>query len=122
MIDTLKHAKSFESAGFDKPQAEAIVGALAEMASVTREELATKADLQAVAAESKADLKIAVSELRQEIQLGDAGIRGEIAVLRGELVAKIAESKNQVLWSMFGMQAFLLGALVALSKFTEFLK
>ena len=45
MIDTLKHAKSFEQAGFDKPQAEAIVGALAEMASVTREELATKAEI-----------------------------------------------------------------------------
>ena len=137
MIDTLKHAKSFEQAGFDKPQAEAIVGALAEMASVTREELATKADLQSAIHElrvtMKADLQTAVSDVRTEIQVGDAatrseiaGLRGEltgdIAGLRGDLIGKIAESRNQTLLAMFGMQAALLGALIALGRFTELLK
>ena len=137
MIDTLKYAKSFETPGFDKPQAEAIVGALADMASVAREDLVTKTDLKLALSELRtelkddtaalrSDLQIAVSELRQDIQMGDAGIRGdlrsEIAGLRGELIGKIAESKTQVLWSMFGMQAFLLVALSALIKFTELFK
>ena len=90
MINTLKFAKSFETAGFAKPQAEAIVFALAEATSMSREDLVTKADLQ-----------VAVADLKSEI------------------VSANATTRSQLPWAMFGGQLVLLGARIALSKFAH---
>ena len=93
MIDTLKLAKNSETAGFAKPQAEALTTAMAEMASVARDYLATKADLRVLAAELKSEISTVNSSPR-----------------------------TQILWALFGSQLFLITALAALSKLTELFK
>lgn len=99
MIDTLKFAKNFETAGFAKPQAEAPTAAMPEMTSLVREDLVTRNDLRVALAELKVDLK------------------GDIAGLRTEMVSINAASQTRILWAMFGSQLFVLATVVALSKF-----
>lgn len=101
MIDTLKFAKNFETAGFAKSQAEALTAAMAEMTSLAREDLVTKSDLRVGLAELKSELK------------------GDIAGLRTEMISVNATTRSQLLWAMFGGQLVILGALIALSKFAH---
>ena len=106
MIDTLKTAKTFEDAGFAKPQAEMLAVTIAEAMRDSREELVTKDYL-------KAELAIIRTEIKAEI----AGVRTEIAGVRTE----IAASKNDVVRWLFASQLILLVALVALANFTKLL-
>lgn len=64
MIDTLKVSKSFEDAGFAKAQADSLAVAIAEAASLSREDLVTK------------------EFLRAEL----AGVRGEIQGVKNEMI------------------------------------
>ena len=97
MIDTLKFARSFQEAGFEARQAEALAVALAEASSQGREDLATKSDLRQLEARM------------------DAGF-GQV---RLEMKASIADVKADLVRWLIGSQAVLLMALVALSNFTK---
>ena len=89
-IDTLKTARSFETAGFAKAQAEALATAMAEAMQSSREDLVTKDFLKA-----------------------------ELAELRGELRNEIVQSKNDMVRWLLGSQALLVVVLVALTNFTK---
>ncbi|HEY4545732.1 MAG TPA: hypothetical protein VIG90_04820 [Pedomonas sp.] len=108
MIDTLKFARSFQEAGFEARQAEALAVALAEASSQGREDLATKADLRQL--ENKLETKIDAVEARM-----GAGF----SQLRLEMKASIADVKADMVRWLIGSQAVLLMALVALSNFTK---
>ncbi len=96
-IDTLKTARSFETAGFAKAQAEALATAMADAMQSSREDLVTKDFLKAELAE----------------------LRGEIAEMRGELRNEIVQSKNDMVRWLLGSQALLVVVLVALTNFTK---
>jgi hypothetical protein len=66
-FDTLAYARRLKEAGFTEPQAEAQAEALAEALASGMAELATKADLEALATATKADLK--ALELRLDARL-----------------------------------------------------
>lgn len=100
MIDTLKFARSFEQAGFEARQAEALALALAEASSQAREDLTTKADLR---------------QLETKMDAGFSQVRLEVK-------STIAEVKADLVRWLIGSQAVLLMALVALANFTKILR
>ena len=108
MIDTLKFARSFQEAGFEARQAEALALALAEASSQGREDLATKADLRQLEAKMEAGF----SQLRLEMEAG-------LGQVRHEARANIADVKADMVRWLIGSQAVLLMALVALPNFTR---
>ena len=61
-FDTYAAAKRLRDAGFDERQAEAAVSMMRDAAGADREQLATKADLDAL--ESRVDAKLAALEAR----------------------------------------------------------
>ena len=61
-FDTYTAAKRLRDAGFDERQAEAAVSMMRDAAGADREQLATKADLDAL--ESRVDAKLAALEAR----------------------------------------------------------
>ena len=61
-FDTYTAAKRLRDAGFDERQAEAAVSMVRDAAGADREQLATKADLDAL--ESRVDAKLATLEAR----------------------------------------------------------
>ena len=61
-FDTYTAAKRLRDAGFDERQAEAAVSMVRDAAGADREQLATKADLDAL--ESRVDAKLAALEAR----------------------------------------------------------
>ena len=61
-FDTYTAAKRLRDAGFDERQAEAAVSMVRDAAGADREQLATKADLDAL--ESRVDTKLAALEAR----------------------------------------------------------
>ena len=119
MIDTLKFARSFQEAGFEARQAEALALALAEASSQGREDLATKADLRQL--EAKVDAGF--SQLRLEMNTGLGQLRHEMEAglgqVRHEARANIADVKADMVRWLIGSQAVLLMALVALPNFTR---
>lgn len=66
MIDTLRITRRRRDAGASEPIAEAVANTIAEQSLVAREELATKADLAALAATTKADLPALKFELKAD--------------------------------------------------------
>ncbi len=97
MIDTLKFARSFQAAGFEARQAEALALAFAEASAQGREDLATKADLR---------------QLEAKMESGFSQVRLEVK-------ASIADVKADLIRWLIGSQAVLLMALVALANFTR---
>jgi len=101
MIDTLKFARSFQEAGFEARQAEALAVALAEASSQGREDLATKADLRHLETQLETKFEAGLSKVRLEMK------------------ASIADVKADLVRWLIGSQAVLLMALVALANFTR---
>lgn len=62
MIDTLKFAETFETAGFEAQKARALAAAMGEANAIVREDLVTKDYLDARLGELKGELKTAISE------------------------------------------------------------
>ena len=79
-FDTYAAAKRLRDAGFDERQAEAAVSMVREAAGADREQLATKADLDAL--ESRVDAKLAALETRLR---ADLATKADLETLRSEL-------------------------------------
>ena len=73
-------AKRLRDAGFDERQAEAAVSMVRDAAGADREQLATKADLDAL--ESRVDAKLAALETRLR---ADLATKADLETLRSEL-------------------------------------
>ena len=95
MRDTLSAVRDLEAAGIDSMHAEAIVGVIAN----AREELATKADLEAAVAMMKADLEAAVATMRAELEAAVATMKADleaaVATMRAELEAAVATTRAE---------------------------
>ena len=78
-FDTYTAAKRLRDAGFDERQAEAAVSMVRDAAGADREQLATKADLDAL--ESRVDAKLAALETRLR---ADLATRADLETLRSE--------------------------------------
>ena len=79
-FDTCTAAKRLRDAGFDERQAEAAVSMVRDAAGADREQLATKADLDAL--ESRVDAKLAALETRLR---ADLATKADLETLRSEL-------------------------------------
>ena len=79
-FDTYTAAKRLRDAGFDERQAEAAVSMVRDAAGADREQLATKADLDAL--ESRVDAKLAALETRLR---ADLATKADLETLRSEL-------------------------------------
>ena len=95
-LDTLKIARRLQEAGFNEPQAEAVLAAVQEASAVA--DLATRADLKAEFAALRTELKAEIAELRSELRQSEL-----------RLEAKLEAIKSDILNRVFGL---ILGALV----------
>ncbi len=66
-LDTHELVKQLTAAGFTDPQAEALTAALRKAQDIDLSNLATKADLAALAVATKADLAAGLAETKAEI-------------------------------------------------------
>lgn len=80
-IDTHATIKQLEDAGMDSRQAEVVVGAISRSDS----ELATKVDIDRLAATTKADLKTEIAAVRADIDKLEASTKAEIAGVKADL-------------------------------------
>jgi len=108
MIDTLKFARSFQEAGFEARQAEALALALAEASSQGREDLATKADLRHLETQLETKFEAGLNQVRLEVKASIAEVKSQVADVKADMVR----------W-LIGSQAVLLMTLVALANFTR---
>ena len=99
LIDTLAAQRNLEAAGFDRAQADAIIGAFAH----TREQVATKADIQ--------NLEVEIAGVKTEI----AGVKTQVAALETKLEAKIdakiSAASNRLLAALVAVGGLLFAAL-----------
>jgi hypothetical protein len=123
-FDTLKYVKRLKEAGVSERQAEAEAEALAEVLTVHLGELATRRDLQDLAAATRHDLQDLAAATRRDLQdlaattqrdLKDLETRlvGRIDTLKAELGGRI-DTLGAELRYIKWLGGVILGALVAL--------
>ena len=100
-LDTYKAIKMLKEAGFDEPQAEAVVTTVGNAFDDT---VATKTDI--------AELRIEIQEIRTEIQEVRADLHAEIQEVRAE----IRELEQRMTIKMGGFLAATIGLITALNK------
>ena len=81
-FDTLAYARRLKAAGFTEPQAEAQAEALAEALASGMAELATKADVEALATATKADLR----DLELRLDARFAAVHRDMEALKADLL------------------------------------
>ena len=112
-FDTHKAVKALKEAGFDDPQAEAVVATVGEAIGGS---IATKADIAELRTTTKAD----IAEVRAEMKTDIAELRAEMKTDIAELRAEMADQFSILyrhLWSMaIGIVGFTAGLTVALVK------
>ena len=119
-FDTHKAVKALKEAGFDDPQAEAVVATVGEAIGGS---IATKADIAELRTTTKAD----IAEVRAEITELRTATKADMTELRAEMKTDIAELRAEMadqfsilyrhLWSMaIGIVGFTAGLTVALVK------
>ena len=102
-FDTYAAAKRLRDAGFDERQAEAAVSMVRDAAGADREQLATKADVEALRTATKADLaelraatKADLAELRAATKADLAELRADLAALESRVDAKLAALETRL--------------------------
>ena len=119
-FDTHKAVKALKEAGFDDPQAKAVVATVGEAIGGS---IATKADIAELRTTTKAD----IAEVRAEITELRTATKADMTELRAEMKTDIAELRAEMadqfsilyrhLWSMaIGIVGFTAGLTVALVK------
>ena len=104
-LDTYKAVKMLKEAGFDEPQAEAVVTTVGNAFDDT---VATKTDI----AELRTEIQEVRAELRTEIQEVRVEIQAEIQEIRGE----IRHLEQRMTIKMGGFLAATIGLITALNK------
>ena len=84
-FDTLKLARRLEATGFAAQQAGDMAEAIAEALSA----LATKADLEALAAATKADLAALRGELKADIAALRAELKADVEILKRDMTIRL---------------------------------
>ena len=81
MLDTHKAVKTLIGAGFTEPQAEAMLMAMGE----SHDDLATKADIQALEQATKADIQALEQATKADIQALEQELKADIQTVRTEI-------------------------------------
>ena len=112
-FDTHKAVKALKEAGFDDPQAEAVVATVGEAIGGS---IATKADIAELRTTTKADIAEVRAEMKTDIAQLRAEMKTDIAQLRAEMADQFSILYRH-LWSMaIGIVGFTAGLTVALVK------
>lgn len=117
VIDTLKAARRLREANVPAEQAETMAELLRETQETGLDQLATKADLRAIAADQRRETGELGAELRQEmaaLRNEMTGLRGELATTRAELRGEIAAAQNRLLMWLLPFLFAQVGALLYL--------
>ena len=93
-FDTYTAAKRLRDAGFDERQAEAAVSMVRDAAGADREQLATKADIEALRAATKADIEALRAATKADIEALRAATKADVAELKGDVEALRAATKT----------------------------
>ena len=123
-FDTHKAVKALKEAGFDDPQAEAVVATVGEAIGGS---IATKADIAELRTTTKADIAEVRTTTKAEITELRATETADMTELRAEMKTDIAQLRAEMadqfsilyrhLWSMaIGIVGFTAGLTVALVK------
>ena len=91
-FDTLKLARKLEAAGFEHQQAADVSEAMAEAFAIA--EVATKADIERLAAANKADIREAQAATMAAIREAQAATMAAISEVKTATMAAIAEVKT----------------------------
>ena len=89
--------KRLTASGFSEAQAEAVIEAIGDV----RDDLATRADMQAQSAE----FRVEMAALRSDMQAERAEFRSEMATLRADMQAQSAELRSEMAALRSDMQA-----------------
>ncbi len=100
IYQTHEVVKRLTAAGMPLSQAEAVVN---EQVQLMADQLATKADFQALASNFEHKFEL----LRSEMKAGDDSLRSEIAVLRAEMQAMESRITGRLSTLMIGLAAAL---------------
>jgi hypothetical protein len=109
MIDTLASLKQLVAAGMEETQAEAVV----KVVNADKDQLATKADLEALQSATKADLEALRSATKADIAALRSATKADLEALRSEL--KQFATKNDMLL-LAGFQVAVISLAVAIIK------
>ena len=104
-LDTYKAIKMLKEAGFDEPQAEAVVTTVGNAFDDT---VATKTDI--------AELRAEIQEVRAEIQAEIQEVRADLHAEIQEVRAEIRELEQRMTIKMGGFLAATIGLITALNK------
>lgn len=86
MADMLAVVKRLTASGFSEAQAEAVIEAIGDV----RDDLATRADLQAQSAEFRAEMQAQSAEFRGEMQALRSDMQADMQTLRADMQAEMA--------------------------------
>jgi 3-oxoacyl-ACP reductase-like protein len=100
--DRLTLANAIEDAGIERAKAERVASAIID---IIHDNVATKADVQAV----RADLQTAVQAVRGELQTAETRLNGQIAAVRADL----ALVEHRLMTRLGGLAVVLSGLLFA---------
>ena len=117
-FDSISAAKRLRDAGFDERQAEAAVSMVRDAAGADREQLATKADVEALRAATKADLAELRAATKADLAALESRVDAKLAALETRLRADLATKadletlRSELRW-MLAFQAAIILAIAA---------
>ena len=123
-FDTHKIVKELQEAGFDEPQAEAvvsamgaaIVGNLATKADLQEFRAATKADMQEHRNATQADIRELRNEFKADMQEHRNATQADIRELRNEFKSDMQAMELRIMLRMGGLIVAGVGLIIALDK------
>ena len=106
-LDTLKATRTLEAAGFETPQAEALVAVFGgpvagnaatkgDMRDLRLEMKDLRTELKTEIADCRTELKAGIAQLRDGAKAGIAGLRDELKVESGERRADVARLSREI--------------------------
>ncbi len=116
MMDTLQISRRMRDAGATEPVAEAMAKTFAESTAFARDDVATKADLEALRLATKADLESLRIASKTDLETGLNTLRLEVKSDIAQLETRIQAGQNRLLVWIGGMLIATIGATVTLIK------
>ncbi len=123
MMDTLQISRHLRDAGATEPVAEAMAKTFAESTAVVREDLATKADFEALRVSTKTDIGALSAAIKADLEAFRLSTKADFNALQLEFKGDIAQletriqaGQNRLLVWIGGMLIATIGATVTLIK------
>lgn len=92
MVDTLAVLKRLTASGFSEAQAEAVVEAIGDV----RDDLATRADMQAQSAEFRVEMAALRSDMQADMRTLRSDMQTQMAELRSDMQTQMADFRSDM--------------------------